>query len=149
MGSLPVAPAAPAASPAAPLSLSSAISPLRSQLRAHPFETVLGLWGSVLAATGAFLWRRQIPLQLKIIQARILAQASLVTGAGLFALSSLGGAADEAADAPAALPPATQQFLLRAFEEVPADERNRPAMGRGARPARPPPPPQAQAQPLQ
>lgn len=131
------------ASPAAPLSLSSAISPLRSQLRAHPFETVLGLWGSVLAATGAFLWRRQIPLQLKIIQARILAQASLVTGAGLFALSSLGGAADEAADAPAA----AQQFLLRAFEEVPADERNRPAMGRGARPARPPP--QAQAQPLQ
>ena len=34
-----------------------------------------------MVGTGAYLYTRQIPLQLKIIQARIIAQAGLIFGA--------------------------------------------------------------------
>lgn len=39
------------------------------------------MWGGILGATGAYLYTRNIPTQLKIIQARILAQAGLIVGA--------------------------------------------------------------------
>jgi len=116
----------PAAAPS-----SSALGDLRSLLRKHPFQIVLGTWGSVLALTGAFLWRRQIPFQLKVIQARILAQASLVSGAGVFAALSLTSSEPEAAAGTTAQP----SFMLRDFAEVSEAERGRPAMGRNARPA--------------
>ena len=47
--------------------------------RFRPFAT--GIWGGILVGTGAYLYTRQIPLQLKIIQARIIAQAGLIFGA--------------------------------------------------------------------
>jgi hypothetical protein len=53
---------------------------VREQFREHPFGTTLGLWGSILIGTGAYLYNRKIPFQLKVIQARILAQAGLITG---------------------------------------------------------------------
>jgi hypothetical protein len=118
--------------PAAAPPSSSALGDLRSLLRKHPFQIVLGTWGSVLALTGAFLWRRQIPFQLKVIQARILAQASLVSGAGVFAALSLTSSEPEAAAGTITSQPS---FMLRDFAEVSEAERGRPAMGRNARPA--------------
>ena len=53
---------------------------VRELFRDHPFRTTLGLWGTILVGTGAYLYKRKIPFQLKVIQARILAQAGLITG---------------------------------------------------------------------
>jgi hypothetical protein len=106
----------------------------RALMRARPFEVVLGTWGSVLVATGAFLWRRQIPFQLKVIQARILAQASLVSGAMVFGALSLSAEAPAGA-AEAAPGTQHQQWMLRNFAEVGEGERGRPAMGRHSRAA--------------
>lgn len=57
----------------------------RAVFKEHPFSTVGIAWSSVLAGTMAYLWRRQIPTQLKVIQGRIVAQAALLSGAGLAA----------------------------------------------------------------
>jgi hypothetical protein len=57
--------------------------------RDHPIQSVLGVWGSILAGTGLYLRKREIPFQLKVIQARIVAQWALVFCAGGFALLSL------------------------------------------------------------
>jgi hypothetical protein len=61
----------------------------RDLFRDHPIQSVLGVWGSILAVTGLYLRKREIPFQLKVIQARIVAQWGLVFCATGFALLSL------------------------------------------------------------
>jgi hypothetical protein len=39
-------------------------------VRERPFTTTVGLWGAVLAGTGLYLYKRNIPTQLKVIQVR-------------------------------------------------------------------------------
>jgi len=53
----------------------------RQYVQDHPFSTVLGLWGTVLGGTFLYISKKQLPTQLKIIQARIVAQAGLIVGA--------------------------------------------------------------------
>jgi hypothetical protein len=47
---------------------------------------VLGVWGALLSGTLVVVWRRPLPLQLKIITARIVAQAGILSGAAAFGL---------------------------------------------------------------
>ena len=70
-----------------------------------------GTWGSILAGTGLYLYKREIPFQLKIISARILAQAGLIVGALSIAGVSLYTAREQAAA------PATSNWKLRDFSE--------------------------------
>lgn len=59
---------------------------------------VLGVWGTLLTGTLVFVWRRPLPLQLKIITARIVAQAGLLSGAAGFGLAAyLSSTSDDAA----------------------------------------------------
>ena len=115
--------AASAASGAAPPSL-GLVGGAREIMRQHPFESVLSVWGGVLVAVGINLWRRQIPFQLKVITARILAQAVLVGGAGTFAVAAL--TANEKHHAG----PATSSWVIRNFDDRSEEDRNLPAMGR-------------------
>ena len=55
-----------------------------SVVRQHPFATTLSLWGGTLALVGYRQYTLKIPTQLKIIQARVIAQAALLCGALLF-----------------------------------------------------------------
>ena len=56
----------------------------------NPITSTLTLWGGIMTATGVYLYKRQIPTQLKIIQARIVAQAGLISGAvGLSLVTAL------------------------------------------------------------
>jgi hypothetical protein len=59
-----------------------------SLFREKPLQTTGTLWALCLGGTVLYLWRRQIPLQLKIIQGRILAQASVISALALIAYSS-------------------------------------------------------------
>ena len=47
---------------------------------------MLGVWGALLSGTLVVVWRRPLPLQLKIITARIVAQAGILSGAAAFGL---------------------------------------------------------------
>lgn len=85
------------------------MSDTREWIREHPFTAVLGLWGSVLGATGVYLYKRQIPTQLKIIQARIIAQAGLIVGAVSLAGVTYLTAGDDKK-------PAASSWKLRNFE---------------------------------
>ncbi len=66
----------------------SALTNIRSVIREHPVESVVGTWAGVLALTVGFVWSRRIPLQLKIIQGRIVAQGALLSGCVVAAVSS-------------------------------------------------------------
>ena len=70
------------------LSASSAYSSLRLAIREHPVATVGGTWAGVLGLTIAYVWTRRIPLQLKIIQGRLVAQGALLGGCILAAVSA-------------------------------------------------------------
>jgi hypothetical protein len=61
----------------------------RQMFHDHPIQSTLGVWGSILAGTGLYLRKREIPFQLKVIQARIVAQWALVFCAAGFAILSL------------------------------------------------------------
>ena len=67
---------------------SSASSSPFSIFKEKPLQTTGTLWALCLGGTVLYLWKRQIPLQLKIIQGRILAQASVVSALALIAYSS-------------------------------------------------------------
>ena len=103
---------------------------LRAQLREAPISTVLGLWGTGLALTGLYLHKRQLPLQLKIIQARIVAQWGLVGMVGSFAAVALlsgDGGGDRSQHTPAA-----SSWKVRQFEKdmtLSEGDAARPAMG--------------------
>ena len=73
---------------ASPAAASTPASAARELLRAHPIALVGGTWGSVLGLTLAFLWSRRMPLQLKVIQGRIVAQGALLGGLALVAAAS-------------------------------------------------------------
>lgn len=74
----------------------------------------------MLAGTGVYLWKRDIPFQLKVISARILAQAGLIMGAVSLAGVSVLTSHEQAQG------PATSNWKLRDFSEVGA-ERPSPA----------------------
>lgn len=58
----------------------------------HPFGVTFGVWGTVLGITLMRLAKKNIPTNVKIIEARIIAQAGLLGGAAAFGLSTyLGG----------------------------------------------------------
>ena len=61
---------------------------LRGWFQAHPFLGVFGVWGTMVGGTLAVVWQRPLPLQLKIITARIVAQAGLLGGAAAFGLAA-------------------------------------------------------------
>ncbi len=52
----------------------------KQAFRENPIGLVGGSWLAVVAGTLFVVHRKQIPLQLKIIQARIVAQGALLTG---------------------------------------------------------------------
>ena len=52
----------------------------KQAFRENPIGLVGGSWLAVVAGTLFMVHRKQIPLQLKIIQARIVAQGALLTG---------------------------------------------------------------------
>lgn len=95
--------------------MASASDRARAYVREHPFATTLSLWGGILAGTGIYLYKRQIPTQLKIIQARILAQAGLIVGA--VSLGMVGWLAS--GDEPKV--PAASSWKLRDFTPPPTD----------------------------
>ena len=61
---------------------------------------VLGVWGALLSGTLIVVWRRPLPLQLKIITARIVAQAGILSGAAALGFAAyLSHSNDDAARA--------------------------------------------------
>lgn len=64
------------------------VSAVRKQFRESPVLTIGGAWAVMLGGTVGFVWTRRIPLQLKIIQGRIVAQAALLGGCILGAVSA-------------------------------------------------------------
>ncbi len=72
----------------APLTSATAYAGLRRVIREHPVATVGGTWAGVLALTIGWVWTRRIPLQLKIIQGRIVAQGALLSGCIVAAASA-------------------------------------------------------------
>lgn len=62
----------------------------------HPFGSVFGLWGTAVAGTLFYIKRRQIPTQLKVIQARMVAQAALIVGVcGLAGMTYMSSSVDK------------------------------------------------------
>ena len=61
---------------------------LRRTFREYPVTSVGGSWALMLGGTVGFIWTRRIPLQLKIIQGRIVAQAALLGGCILGGISA-------------------------------------------------------------
>lgn len=95
----------------------------RDIFRDHPIGTTLGIWGSLIGVTVAYLWTRKIPFQLKIIQGRILAQAGLITGVCALGLGSYISNAMDADAADKLTQPMTQKggmgkWTARSFEKV-------------------------------
>ena len=76
---------APSPSPSKTMALAQLV---RTQFRENPILTIGGTWATILGGTIAFIWTRRIPLQLKIIQGRIVAQSALLGGCILGAIGA-------------------------------------------------------------
>lgn len=76
-----------------------------------------GLWGSAVVGTLFYIKRRQIPTQLKVIQARMVAQAALIVGVcGLAGMSYMSSSVDKHHGG-------NRGYKLRDFEVKPEVER--------------------------
>ena len=90
----------------------------REWFQEHPFAGVLGAWGTLVGGTLAYVWARPLPLQLKIITARLVAQAGMLTGAASFGLAAYLSSSQGHFDQPKV---ATSTWKLRDYSVVPAE----------------------------
>lgn len=94
----------------------------KAYFNAHPFGVTFGVWGTVLGITLLRLAKKQIPTNVKIIEARIIAQAGLLAGAAAFGLSTL---LTEDSDKKR-IKTATSSWKVRDFEEKARDNNEAP-----------------------
>jgi hypothetical protein len=88
---------------------------IKSYFNEHPFGVTFGVWGTVLGVTLLKLAKKQIPTNVKIIEARIIAQAGLLAGAAAFGLSSY--LSEDSSHK--RVKTATSSWKVRDFEEKP------------------------------
>ena len=67
----------------------SLVNECRALFRENPIQMIGGTWLALVGGTLFVVQRKKIPLQLKIIQARIVAQGALLGGAGVAAILSV------------------------------------------------------------
>ena len=60
--------------------MEGAIDAFRATFRENPITLVGGSWALLVGGTLLYVKQKKIPLQLKIIQARMVAQGALLTG---------------------------------------------------------------------